>query len=171
MTTRKGKYADVVARLPRQLEEPTYQEKVSLTKAKILELWENEEVGPPTAAGLAREYEKLRNSKTEVEDELGKVQLQLTAIEQLLVDQYEVEGVSSVKLADGSYVGVQFEPTAQVVDRTAVRMWAIANGYEELLTLAWSSLNSITKDLLLNGQPEPDGVKASTRVKFVLRRG
>lgn len=177
--SKPGKYAEICKQLPRLLEEPSYQDKVNAKKAELLTRWaiETAENGddtpapPPTALQLARRYDSKRTEKEDIEEDLKGVQLELTAIEQLLVDRYEVEGVASIHLTEGVAIGVQLEPYASVVDRRACRLWAIEHGYEDMLQMPWQSLNAITKERLIAGDPEPDGVKAHTRPKLVRRQG
>lgn len=172
MAQKAGKYSEVVSRLPRLEEEPNYQDKVNLKKAELLEAHADEPTTALTSgASLARKYQQFRALKEDIETELADLQIALTAIEQMLTERYEIEGVTNMKLDDGSSVGVQFEPYAQVIDRAASKQWAVANGYEDRLMLPWQLMNAITKEHLLNGEPEPDGVKAHTRAKIVLRRG
>jgi hypothetical protein len=172
MSQKAGKYSEVVSRLPHLEEEPNYQAKVNFKKAELIAAHADDPATALTsAASLARKYQQFRTLKEDIETELSDLQIALTAVEQLLTERYEVEGVTNMKLEDGSSVGIQFEPYAQVVDRQAARQWAVANGYEDRLMLPWQLMNAVTKEHLLNGEPEPDGVKAHTRAKIVLRRG
>ena len=160
-----SKYAKVIDRLPRLLNtEPAYQEKVNAVKVELLKEL------PRHAIALATHYAALRAAKDAVEEQLSDVNLQLEAISQLLVDQYESEGGTSVKLHDGHTVSVQYEPYAQVVDREPFRLWCVANDLEKALTLPWQTTNAITKERLLAGLAEPDGIKAHARTKIVLRK-
>jgi phage host-nuclease inhibitor protein Gam len=66
---------------------------------------------------------------------------------------------------------VQYEPQAKVVDRDKFLEWCKREGLERQLMLPWQTTNKLTKDALLAGQPEPDGVTAESRVKFVFAKG
>jgi hypothetical protein len=76
-----------------------------------------------------------------------------------------------MKLDDGASVRVQYEPHATVVDREANRKWAIANGLENLLSLPWQTVNALTKESLLKGEPEPDGISVTSYPKIVYTKG
>ena len=57
----------------------------------------------------------------------------------------------------------------QVVDREAFRLWCDADpDLRRKMTLPWQTTNSLTKQLLLDGQPEPPGVTiwAKTTVRM-----
>jgi hypothetical protein len=123
------------------------------------------------ASKLARIFRDLRVIKKMFDEQEKVLNILLDAYGQLLVDQYEVEGTSSLKLDDGASVRVQYEPHATVVDREANRKWAIANGLENLLSLPWQTVNALTKESLLKGEPEPDGVSATSYPKVVYTKG
>lgn len=120
---------------------------------------------------LARVYRRLRYVKDILEKQSEKeLNVMLEAYTQLIVDQYEVEGTSSIHLDTGESVSVHYEPYASVHDRDKLRQWVIDSGLERSMSLAWATLNSMTKERLLKGESEPDGVKAYAMPKIVLRR-
>jgi len=160
-----GKYASIVDRLPKLADEDVvYQDKVNILKQQIVA------DGPMSATSITAMYVAIRDEKERVEDELSEINLRLKAYEQLLVDQFEQEGAYSIKLETGVSVSVQVEPYAQVKDREVFRIWCIQNGLERSLALPWQTTNSLTKERLLEGEPEPAGVQAVARNKIVLRR-
>ena len=81
---------------------------------------------------------------------------------------YDQAGVDSLKLTSGHIIRTQVEPYAAVKDKEAYKKWAIANGFESIMTIPWQSTNSITKDRLQEGEAEPDGVEVYARTKVVL---
>jgi hypothetical protein len=160
-----GKYDHITPNLPKLAEEDVgYQDKVNAVRESILA------DGPKTSISLTAMYVVIREEKEALEDQLSELQLRLKAYEQLIIDQFEQDGAYSIKLDTGVSVSVQVEPYAQVRDRDAFRLWCIANGLERSLALPWQTTNSLTKERLLAGDPEPDGVQAVVRNKIVLRR-
>lgn len=162
-----------------------YQERVD--KKKV-------EIGQLTSAELAARYRAVRKgserdpdtlgaaleaagfvlSKEELEGLVKSRNLELVAVEQMLVDAYEAEDLSSLKLADGASVSTQVEPYVVVEDKAKLREWLLANGHAELLeTLVptWQTLNSILKERLTEGQEPPPGTSAFLKHKIVLRGG
>ncbi len=109
---------------------------------------------------FARGYGETRLVKNILKQHLKDIELTLEAYTQLAIDQFEVEGTTSLKLDDGSTVRVQTTPYAGVVDKEVYRLWCIQNGLERELMLWPSKTAALTKERLLEGLPEPDGVKA-----------
>ncbi len=164
----KGKYTEVVKTLPKlPAIDAGFQEKVVARKRELIE---NDPLKMRSAAALASEYRRLRDAKDEVEKVESRLNLEIEAISQLLVEQYEADGTSSIALATGGSVSTQLEPYAQVTDRDVVREWAVKEGLERQLALPWQTANALVKDRLLKGEPEPPGMKAYVRTKIVLRR-
>jgi hypothetical protein len=198
----KGKYANVIDRLPRSFgTEPDYQAKVNAVKKQIIEnampethldtetilKWQHDihkelielakllvlaTGGTIQGSELARVYRDLRGIKDMLEGHVSNINLLIEAHAQMLSEQYEVEGIKSLALNDGigGTVRVQYEPMAKVVDRDAFREWCIKEGLERQLMLPWQTTNKLTKEALLNGEAEPDGVTAESRPKFVYTR-
>jgi hypothetical protein len=170
-----SKYAGIIDDLPAlPTEDPSYQEKVNEVKASI----RAEHVHVPES--LAKEYQIVRTAKEDLAEELALIQLRLTAVEQLLIEAYENDepgfglygaGPNTVKMANGASVAIQLEPCGKVEDRDRFRLWCVANGLENSLQLHAGTMNSITKERLLEGKDAPDGVKAYVRPKIVWRKG
>ncbi|MEN6605886.1 MAG: hypothetical protein ABFD60_01485 [Bryobacteraceae bacterium] len=162
-----GKYANVVGNLPRfDGNEQTHQDHINQRKAELRATADFRE----TTVALATNYVALRLQQNELEAKMENIQLSLEAITQMLETQYEADGTTSIRLVDGFSVTLQIEPYALVKDRDAYRKWAIAEGLERLMALPWQTTNSITKERLLTGKPEPDGVEVYAKTKLVLRK-
>lgn len=160
-----SKYAAVVERLPKMdAQEPSYQEKVEAVKRDLAPMLSS-------SSEIANEYVLLRGEEDNLEEQLSVLRLRKAAVEQLLVDRFEHDDVSSIKLTSGHSVSVQVEPYAQVVDKDALREWAKTNGLERSLTLPWQTVNALAKERLLAGDAEPEGTKVFARTKLVLRKG
>jgi hypothetical protein len=127
--------------------------------------------GKRHASVLAACYREVRWVKEELEAMVSNVNLVMEAYLQLMADQYENEGVTSLTLEDGTNIRVQEEPHAKVVDQDAFRAWVIAEGLERSLQLPWQTTNKIAKDRLLAGEAEPPGIELSRRVKIVKTEG
>jgi len=162
-----GKYSHVLPGLEKKpVDDQKYQEKVNQRKAEIVR--ELAEIGEAASAVLfARKYQTARVTRDGIKAQASEAELELEAVSQLLIDQYEEDGTSSVKLADGSTVATQPEPSGVVLDPEVFRLWCIANGLERSLRLAPQSLSALVRERLLNGEPEPDGTKAFVRTKLV----
>ena len=153
-----GKYDKIVATLPRLLgTEPAYQQKVEAVKAAILEEL------PRHASALASEYISIREEKDAAEEVLSEINLRLEAVSQLMSEQFDVEGASSMRLNGKGLVSIYYEPAPKVEDKEAFRLWCLANGLERSMQLWPTTTASLLKERLSNGEPEMDGVTAYAR--------
>lgn len=123
-----------------------------------------------TAARYAQLFKDVRILRDACKEQDKATSIIKTAYEQLLADHYEIEGITSLKLAEGGSVRVQEEPHGTVIDKDANRKWAIEQGLENLLTLPWQTVNALAKEALLRGDPGPDGVELSSRTKIVFTK-
>jgi len=127
--------------------------------------------GDRYATKLAAAYADVRKVKNALETQEKKTNLILAAYEQLVVDQFEAEGTSTIKFDSGGNVRVDTAPHAVVKDKEANRKWAMSNGLENSLSLPWQTVNALTKEALLRGEVLPDGVEAEARPKVVFTKG
>jgi hypothetical protein len=200
MAKKKGKYADVIGDLPREFGvEPERRDKVNALKTQILTMDSagdlNDEAieelifevqallqvindnlvrgvaNRVTAINVAKTFKMVRVLKEVMSKQESITNTIVDAYTEILVDQYEVEGVRSVDLEDGGKIRWEEQPHAKVVDKDANRKWAIANGMESALSIHWNVLNAIAKDLLLKGEELPDGVEMTARPKVVYTKG
>lgn len=186
---------------PKVLEEPGRQAKIDAMKTEILdgpadeegpitqeEALEVMEGVKDTMLKLVTRLQKMSQGKRQgrilmhvwrtlrqVKDlyEVGEKELNLVldAYAQLLIDQYENEGTSTIKDIHGNGARTEAAPYASVIDKDAVRKWAMKNGFERELQMHHQTLNAIMKRLLLEGQPTPDGIKIGTHTKVVIING
>ncbi len=125
----------------------------------------------PDLSDLAYEYAMSRKQKDELDGQLSVIQERLDALKYLLIPTFEEKELSSVKLAaTGQTVSIQREPYARVTDKEAYRKWCIKNDMENEMSLPWQTTNALTKEALLQGLAEPDGVEAFVLEKLVLRK-
>lgn len=159
-----GKYSSVTPRLPQYQQESSYQDKVNEEKDKVLDGMAN-----TSSAALVHKFVALRGEIDGLKAQLKEHNLTLEALSQLIADTFDDEDVTSLKIP-GASVRVQVEPYAQVQDKEVFREWCLIHGLAESLMLPWQTTNSITKERLLAGKPEPDGVEAFQKNKLVLTR-
>lgn len=159
-----GKYSGVTPHLPQYQQEKSHQDKVNEAKQSL-----QDTLPDLRTSSLVHAYVQQRSEVDEMKRRLKQGNLFIEALAQMLVDQMDDEDVTSVKIP-GAAVRVQIEPYAQVRNKEAFRIWCIENGLETSLALPWSATNSITKERLLEGKPEPDGVEAFQKSKIVMTR-
>lgn len=143
--------------------EPKYQDRVEEVKKGI----RAQQLSPSI---IAQTVATLREKKAQWEEQLATVQLHLEAHHQMLIDIFDEAGLDSLKLKSGQSVRTQIEPYASVKDKVVFKEWCHTHGYSDLMTLPWQTTNSITKDRLQEGEPEPDGVEVYARTKVVLSK-
>lgn len=158
-----GKYNNVVKNLP-VLDNNTPDRRAKLEELKA-------ETFDKTPAEHSSTLVALKQSKARIEKELSNLQLSIDACAELLSETFEVAGITNMKLDSGHIVFLERVPHAQVEDRAANLLWAEANGFRSLLQLHFQTLNALTKEALLAGEPEPDGVVAHIRTTVKVRKG
>lgn len=149
-----GKYDGVIKKLPRQAtgfgEEPKVREKVDARKRELVES-ETQLVGAVKPTAIAAKYVAARAQKDLIAEQESAVNVEIKALEELLHTTFEAEGLSELKLADGSSVSVGNEPSTSIIDKDALIAWAKANGYERMLTLYSATVGAVAKEILLEG--------------------
>lgn len=155
-------YKAKVRQLPRlPMGDPQLKkERVDAAKDAFLEAY-------PDRDDMVARYIELRDEKDKAEEVVKDINVDLSAIEQLIAEHFEAKGVEAVRTVDGM-LSVYVEPYASVVDHDALLAWVKEQGLERNLRLPWQSMNSLTKQLLEDGQPEPDGVEIYAKTKFKL---
>ena len=161
----KGKYAAVIDALPRILgENPDYQQKVQAVKDAMV----IDDDFVLRASWLVHEYAALRDEKALAEVVVKEVNLRLEAVSQLMFDQFEAEGISSMNV-DGRPIAARLVPYASVADREAFRLWCLADpDLARKMQLPWQTINKIASDMLLAGEALPPGVTVFAKQRFTL---
>jgi hypothetical protein len=147
--------------------------------------------GRPWAAEYARAWHEIRDLRDAIAGLDGRLGALLEAMQELMTDAMENEGIKSIKLADGRGVNTYDEPFAQVVDKDRYREWCVHtcdcgmrddnhnegnphwDGHapvtlERSMQLPWSTTNALNKRRLERGLPEAPGV--TSWAKTVVRR-
>jgi hypothetical protein len=158
-----GKYSKVVKNLP-ALDNNTPDRRAKLEDLKSRS-------ADTTPSQHASALVVLRQQKSKIEKELSELQLNLDACSELLSETFEAAGITNMKLDTGHTVFLEMVPYAQVEDRAANLLWAEDNGFRSLLQLHFQTLNALTKEALLAGEPEPDGVSVRVRTTVKVRKG
>jgi hypothetical protein len=156
-----SKYAKVFSRLEKLPEDPAYQQQVDALKESIVNR---------SSSALSHTYAKLRGKKKEIDEELKGINLQIEAVSQLLIDAYEADDITTLKLTTGQTVRTQPEPYPTIQDKEKFRLWCLNEGLEREMHLHSQTASSLVKEMLLEGNPEPEGVKAFIKTKVVLTK-
>lgn len=164
-----SKYASVFARLTKVLgTDPKHQERVDAVKDAM----RTDKGFTCQGAILASEYAALRREMDDINEQKSELQVHLDAVTQLMEDQFEVEGVSSLSLSNGDKVRVEPAIHPQVVDPEAFRLWCLQDpDLSRKMALHPSTTASLVKQMLLDGRAEPPGTQAVVWNKVVFTRG
>lgn len=176
MAKKPGKYAGVMHKLTKIVssEPPAYQDRVELKKTELREAVANEEKPSVT---LAKRYAQLRFALAENKAQQSRLNLELDACVQLLVDQQE-RGASgwgeygasenTMRLVSGDALRVAAEPYTIFENKDEIRDHFMSGDLKRLLSPPWVTVNSLNKQRLLNGEPPLPGTKLyiKTTIEF-----
>jgi len=114
-------------------------------------------------------YVHVRKQLDDLEAQKSVLEVQKAALTYLFTNRFEEDDVTSMKFANGVTLGEAVEPLPNVKDREALIGWIKSTGQEDLLTLNYQTLASITKQALLEGKPIPPGVEVFMKQKLNTR--
>lgn len=194
MAKKPGKYAAVIGRLPAMGIDPSRRDAVTQAQEQIkaaekidgptqedtlyrirgavdylIALKKSQTAGRPYAAEYARAYAECRAIRDKIAEWDGAFSLLVEAYQWLMISQMEVEGTTSLTLANGQPIHTFQEPYAKVEDPEKFLAWVMEDpDLRRKLTLQWQTTNKLTKDRLAAGEPEPPGVTcwAKTTVRL-----
>ena len=150
-----GKYDKVIVGLPKLSwasgsphENIEYWEKVQLVKGEF----------KGGSAVLTKTYFKLRHERDAADEKVKALNLRLTALVGRIEELYEAEGIKNMTLLEGT-LRLDPKPHAVVEKPEEFHQWCLDNGYAPQMNLAWQTTNSLVKERLLSGEPDPPGIK------------
>lgn len=174
-----GKWTKTAKALPKRADtaDGPFRERVNELKDDYRKATEQSGI-----AGLAALYRAARDEKEAKEAILSGVNAQVMALEELLMAARETEawrevcGVSKdgelrpFSFADGSRVELSDQLSVRVEDADALAGWVRENQLERLLSLHAKRVESLTKQLIEDGNPPPAGVAIEGYVQVKLVR-
>jgi hypothetical protein len=168
MSKKPGKYAAFKSLYPKVPFEATAFEKMR----EVLDAIDGESemrVRDLTNTELKDLYVEARRAKDALDVQVSLLETQIAAYTYLFVQRMEEDDVTALPFTDGVQLGSSVEPYPNVKDREALYKWIKDSGQEELLTLNYQTLASITKQRLLEGEPIPPGVEVFMKDKLTAR--
>lgn len=156
-----GKWTAFKKVLPAVPVDGAYQAKVDVVKAEFAD---------KPLAELTKAYDEVNGHKAEAEKEIKEMNVQLEALEQLLVSRLEDLGLTSVRVDGGGSFLLTDEPYASVADRAKCREWFEEKDQRELLAPHPSTLKALIKSRLEAGE-DPDVVGREMGVKIFMKTG
>jgi hypothetical protein len=123
--------------------------------------------GQKGAASASRGYLLAREVKDTFEGWKSVINLTLAAMEQIMLERMEAEGLEQLRPVGGRPIFTNLEPYAAVEDKDKVREWALSDPDRvRSLSIHHGTLNSLTKAMLLAGEEPPPGVKVWCKTKI-----
>lgn len=161
-----GKYDALTARLPKlpvelQQDDPNRQYEVEQKKKLIVER---------TPSALVTQYAALRKESEAMDETQHDLGLRKEAMEQLLIEVYEGEGITNLNVKGVGALRTQYAPYTRVTDKAELHAWCLEKGFGSQMTLPWMTLNSTVSEILLSGEEPPPGVDVYIKPKLVLTR-
>jgi hypothetical protein len=157
-----GKLSHLKSQLELAQEEPTRQEELNALKEKL----QGENVGV-----IAAQYRELYDQKEKLKEQESKVQLELDARMQLLINHLESFSLNQIRTEDGgTTLYIKDDVRCSLLNRAEFLQWIKDSHQEELLCVHYSTMNAISKNRLEKGQPLPPGIKAFFQQTIGIRR-
>lgn len=156
-----GKWSGLKGQVPLAPTDSNWQSKVNTAKQEFLSL---------TKAQKARRFCEVRDQKDSLEDRISEFNITLEALSQLMITEMEKDGLDLFRLDTGDSLSIKDEPYVSVEDKTKFLEWIKVNNLEDLLTVHYMTLSSMTKDRLQAGQNAPPGLKVFLKQSITRRR-
>lgn len=153
------KYDKLKGKLPAFQLETSFQQKVDEAKSQYQFL---------EAPELARMFKQEKLNKKNLEEKVSLVNVEIEALSQLLVQNFEENGLQKITLEDGKTCYMQIEPYSSVSDQSILLAEIKKQKMQALLTLAWGTINAINKERLLAGKPPLPGTKVFLKTSIRL---
>lgn len=160
-----GKYSGLdLPRISRD-EEGNHRENVRAFKTTI---------GAKTPSEFLERYAKVRRAMDAIRKQKSEIQIELDAVSEMLIDSYEEQEISSLKLENGDTLRIDLKPYPKMLGiegRELFRQWCLGQGLEREMHLHHGTATSLVCEVLLKGEPEPPGVEAFMKEKLVFTKG
>jgi hypothetical protein len=144
------KYEHLRGKLPAFQQEPSYQAKVDEAKSSYAALDVTE---------LARELSINKKAKRDYESLISEHNLQIEALSQLLVEALPAMNLKAVELDTGEKCSLQDDPYCNIEDRGKLFAWLRRKKMQSIFTVNWQTMNALVRGMLIDGKPQPPGVK------------
>ena len=165
MSSQWVKFKDKLAEFA---EEPSYQAKIDDAKQFLLGTLSGEDANKER---LAKLYQDRRAEKAKYEEALYGVNVELAALSQLLIENYEADGIEKSTLASGATGYIGYFVSVSIEDSHKFYSWLREQKMDDLRTVHPSKLKGMTSEMLQAGQAAPPGVKVYLGQQFRILNG
>lgn len=152
-----GRWSKLRHKLPAFEPEPGWQEQVDAAKKKLMSGARNPEAA--STARLGRVFATTKRRKQTLEHKIKRLNVELEALSQVLVEALEDQELTKVELRGGVTLYISDEPYVTVENKQKMFRWIKANRAIYLLSIHHGALNAFVKDRLAAGMGAPAGAK------------
>jgi uncharacterized protein YaaN involved in tellurite resistance len=143
-----GKYSHLKDNIVRFSQDQSWQEEIDKLKPELTKKSNTE---------LSKHYSDLKDLKEDLEAKIKKLNTEIEACSQILVDRLDEDGIQSFKTDTGTFF-IKDEPYSTVSDKQAFFKWVKDQGLEDLFTVHYQTMSGMVKERLLNGEELPPGI-------------
>jgi hypothetical protein len=165
-----GKYSHLKGQLTSFSGEPEYQDRVNSKKEEIIKILQDQEK-KVTTSNLGALMVESRIEKARLESLVKEENLIIAALDQMLVERMESESYTSLKLSNNISLTIKDDVYCTVKDKPKFHSWIRSTGQEDLFSVNYQTMSSMTKTNLIDGDPIPPGIdvyfKQSIQVRGV----
>jgi hypothetical protein len=151
-----GKWSNLKEKFVRFVQEPSYQQLVDKQKQVYL---------PMSRLDRCVQLMEARKKKDELEDLVKLRNIEIEALNQLLVEDLEGEDESKVTNTAGTF-SIRDSPYPQVKDRVAYLKWIREQDLEDLLTVNYQTTAGMVKDRIEKGEEIPPGIEVFVKTSI-----
>jgi uncharacterized coiled-coil protein SlyX len=157
-----GKWSHLVGKYPARDDNPSTDYQRALSAARDAHK-------DKTIEELSIALTEAEDKKDRVKQALDEAQLQVTALERVILEHLKTQGIESVH-AGGYSLTSSPEPTFTKRDGRALREWAMKTEQEDLLTIQSQTLTNLSKAYFEANNEPPPGVELTYIYTKLLRR-
>ena len=163
-----GKYSNLKSELTGFSNDPSYQERIDNEKEKVRS--EIEETDRPlTITNFGMTLVEAKLEKKRLEELVKEQNLRIEALNQLLVDRLEAEDYGTFKLNNGVSFSIKDDVYCGVTDKVSFHNWIRENDLEDLFSVHYQTMASMTKERLIKGEEVPPGITPYFKQSITVR--
>lgn len=147
-----GKYSHLKGKLTQYVnDDASWVERVDARRKELLE-------DQPTSETLCGLLMDAKTEKAKLEETKTSLSCSIEAIEKILVERMEDQGLKQIKTSRGTF-SIKDEPIVQFADKAAFHAWIRDTGQEDLFSVNPRTAEGIVKNMVLEGKEPPPGSK------------
>lgn len=163
-----GKYSHLKGRLTKFSGEAEYQDRVNRKKEEIVEELKDKGLSL-TPGNFGTVLIAARQEKSRLEALEKAENLIIEAMNQMLVEQMEAQDYTNLKMGNGVSLSIKDDVYCTVKNKKEFYDWIEETGQQDLLTVNYQTMASMTKTCLVDGTPIPPGIDTYFKQSITVR--